>query len=323
MEIRLILKAAGFILLLITGIPANLTILISFICSSISDKKLMPTDLILTKLSFVNVIVVLVRGIPQALTALGVQKIFSDYGCKFAVFTYRVCRAMSICTTAVLSIYQCIVLLPPSSKCKTLKQKVTQNIQLIFLFLWGINCIIYIPAGFMYSQAELNSSIPKYALNFEFCFVLFPHEASYRVNGTVYTFRDFLFVGLMALASSYIVAILYKHNKKLQRMRNSEQKQGSTIELRAAKAVVMLVTLYLVLFGVDNATWMYIIMAAHVKPAVSDARVFFASVYTAVSPMVIIGTNKKLQQKLKCLSMSSDNKITKTYIGTVAENTAS
>ncbi|XP_043932215.1 olfactory receptor class A-like protein 1 [Protopterus annectens] len=307
MDVRAILKATGFILILVIGIPANLSILMSFFTSAVSEKKLMPTDFILTKLSFVNVVVVLVRGIPQSLTAIGMQKLFNDYGCKFVIFTYRVCRAMSVCITAVLSIYQCIVLLPPTTKFMALKQKVSQNIFLLFLLLWCINCIIYIPAGFMYSQAEVNSSIPKYALNLEFCFVLFPHEVSYRVNGIVYTFRDFLFVGLMTLASSYIVIILYKHNKKLQNIRSPDQKQKSATELRAAKAVVILVTLYLVLFGLDNAIWMYTLSVSNVAPAVSDARVFFASLYTAVSPLVIIGTNRKIQQKLKCTSANIEH----------------
>ncbi|XP_043932216.1 olfactory receptor class A-like protein 1 [Protopterus annectens] len=309
MEIRLNPKSANFFLLLIIGIPANLTILMLFIVSAISDKKLMPTDLILTKLSFVNIIVVLVRGIPQALTDIGIQKLFNNYGCKVVIFTYRVCRAMSVCITAVLSIYQCSVLLPPSSKYTTLKQKVAQNIVVIFLFIWCINGIIYIPLGFVYTQSEVNSTIPKYAINLEFCFVLFPNEVAYRVNGIVYSFRDFIFIGLMVLSSSYIVAILYKHNKKLQNIRSPDQKQRNATELKAAKAVVMLVTLYVFLFGLDNAIWMYTLTVSNVAPVISSSRVFFALLYTAVSPLVIMGTNKKIQQKLKCFSYNTDKKV--------------
>ncbi|XP_043932218.1 olfactory receptor class A-like protein 1 [Protopterus annectens] len=322
MEIRLTLKSASFVLLLIIGIPANFTILMLFLGSATSDKKLMPTDFILTKLSFVNIVVVLVRGIPQTLTALGMQKLFNDYSCKFVIFTYRVCRAMSVCTTAILSMYQCIILLPPSSKYATLKQKASQNIQRIFIFLWCINCIIYIPAGFIYSRSEVNSSIPKYTLNLQFCFVWFPHEASYRINGTIYSLRDFSFVGLMVLSSSYIVAILYKHNKKLQNIRSLDKKQGNSIELKAAKAVVMLVTSYVFLFGVDNAIWMYTLTVSNVEAAISETRAFLAILYSTVSPLLIIGTNKNIQQKLKCVSTTTKYKTKETTIAHITTNKA-
>ncbi|XP_043932217.1 olfactory receptor class A-like protein 1 [Protopterus annectens] len=322
MEIQLNLKSAGFVLLLVIGISANFTILMLFLVSAISDKKLMPTDFILTKLSFVNIVVVLVRGIPQTLTALGMQKLFNDNGCKFVVFTYRVCRAMCVCTTAVLSIYQCIILLPPSSKYVTLKQKASQNIHLIFIFLWCINYIIYIPVGFMYSQSEVNLSITKYTLNLQFCFVRLPDEASYTVYGTIFSFRDFFFVGLMVLSSSYIVAVLYKHNKRLQNMRSLDKKQGNSIELKVAKAVVMLVALYVFLFGLDNAIWMYTLNVSKVEAAISEIRAFLVILYNAVSPLLIIGTNKKIQQKLKCISTNAKYKTKETAIAHITSNKA-
>ncbi|XP_043932212.1 olfactory receptor class A-like protein 1 [Protopterus annectens] len=309
METRLILKATGFIFLLVIGIPANVTVLVAFLLSGIYDTKLLPTDIILTKLTFVNLVVVLLRGFPQTLIAIRKKVLFDDYGCKLLIFTYRVFRAMSICITSVLSCYQCIILLPPSSRWIVLKQKFSHNILPVFLILWCINCIIDIPDGLVYTCAPINSTIPKYTLNLEFCLVVFPHYFSYVTNGVAYSIRDFSFIGMMAFASGYIVTMLYRHNKQVQGIRNSDQKQGNTVETRAAKAVVLLVTVYIILFGIDNFIWMYTMTVSNVAPAVSDVRVFVALLYTSVSPMIIIGTNKKIQLRLKCVFLVSERNI--------------
>ncbi|MBN3297421.1 VN1R3 protein, partial [Amia calva] len=122
MEVRLVLKAAGFICLDVVGIPGNLTVFLFFCYLRLSDGHLSLNDLILSKLAFVNLVVVLCRGIPQALTALGIQNLFGEYGCKVVIFTYRIGRAMSICITSLLSCYQCIVIAPGSTRWMVLKQ---------------------------------------------------------------------------------------------------------------------------------------------------------------------------------------------------------
>ncbi|XP_043932211.1 olfactory receptor class A-like protein 1 [Protopterus annectens] len=301
MEVIVILRATGFMLLLVLGVPTNLTVLVSFLLTGMYDNKLMTTDIILTKLSFVNLVVVLSRATPPFLTTIIQKKLFNDLFCQFLMFVYRVFRAMSICVTAFLSCYQCVALLPHSSRWVTLKQIFSQNVLSIFFSLWCINSVIDIPEAFIYTCSDLNSTIPKYTLNLEYCFVVFPHSFSYIANGIAYTFRDFLFVGFMALASGYIVTILYRHKKKVQGIRHSDHNQRNTAETRAAKAVVLLVTVYIILFGIDNFIWIYTLTFSSVVPAISNARVFFALLYAAVSPIIIIATNKKLKLRLKCI----------------------
>ncbi|XP_043932208.1 olfactory receptor class A-like protein 1 [Protopterus annectens] len=308
METRLILKASSFIFLLILGVPTNLTVLMSFFLLWIFGNKLMTADIILTNLSFVNLIVVISRAMPPLMTTISQQKLFNDHLCKFIIFVYRVFRAMSICITAVLSCYQCIVLLPHSSRWITLKQNISQNILVIFLILWSINSIIDIPGALIYTFSDVNSTIPKYTLNLEYCFVIFPHSFAYVANGATYTLRDFLFVGLMASASGYIITILQRHKKQVQSIRSPVQNQVNSAETRAAKAVVVLVTVYIILFGIDNIMWIYTITVSNVAPVVSDARVFFTLFYAAVSPIIIIGTNKKIQHALKCASLENKSK---------------
>ncbi|MBN3297418.1 VN1R1 protein, partial [Amia calva] len=305
MEVRLVLKAAGFICLDVVGIPGNLTVLLFFYYLRLSDGRLLPNDLILIKLAFVNLVVVLCRGIPQALTALGIRNLFGDNGCKVVIYIYRVSRAMSICITSLLSCYQCIVIAPGSTRWTVLKQRVPRSIPLIILLLYGMNIIIY-PTSLLFTSAVPNSTISEYTLNMEFCIVVFPGFQTYMACGMIYILRDLTFMGIMVSAGFYIVLILYRHRKQMRGMHGSDQNQRKTVE--ASKSVLMLVTMYAILFGLDNVLWVYTLCVTRVHPAVSDTRVFFASCYSALSPVFIIATNKKFAARLNCFSHGREEK---------------
>ncbi|MBN3297420.1 VN1R1 protein, partial [Amia calva] len=305
MEVRLVLKAAGFICLDVVGIPGNLTVLLFFCYLRLSDGRLLPNDLILSKLAFVNLVVVLCRGIPQALTALGIRNLFGDNGCKVIIFIYRIGRAMSICITSLLSCYQCIVIAPGSTRWMVLKQRFPKCIPQIILLLYGLN-ITVCPAAFLYPLAVPNSTIPEYTLNLEFCIVVFPGFKSYIANGVMFSIRDFAFVGIMVSAGFYIVLILYRHTNQMRGMHGSDRNQRKTAE--ASKSVLMLVAMYAILFGLDNVLWVYTLCVSRVHPAVSDTRVFFASCYFALSPVFIIATNKKFAARLNCFSHGREEK---------------
>ncbi|XP_066561769.1 olfactory receptor class A-like protein 1 [Amia ocellicauda] len=309
MEVRLVLKAAGFICLDVVGIPGNLTVFLFFCYLRLSDGHLSLNDLILSKLAFVNLVVVLCRGIPQALTALGIQNLFGEYGCKVVIFTYRIGRAMSICITSLLSCYQCIIIAPGSTRWMVLKQRFPKCIPQIILLLYGLN-IAVCPAGFVFASTVPNSTIPEYTLNLEFCIVAFPGFKAFMANGVMYIIRDFAFVGIMAGAAIYIVLILYHHRKQMRGMHGSDRNQRKTAE--ASKSVLMLVTMYVILFGLDNVMWVYTLCVTRVHPAVSDTRVFFASCYSALSPVFIITTNKKIAARLNCFSHGQEEKISTT-----------
>uniref|UniRef100_A0A8C4XD15 Vomeronasal type-1 receptor n=1 Tax=Erpetoichthys calabaricus TaxID=27687 RepID=A0A8C4XD15_ERPCA len=295
MEPRLVLKAAGFIFLDVVGIPGNLTILLFFCQMSISQGKIQQNDVIITQLASVNMVVVLCRGIPQALTALGYRNLFNDSGCKAIIYLYRVSRAMSICITSLLSCYQCVLIGPTTSKWLFLKQRLPHSVPYVVMFLCALNCCVCYAAA-NYSFTYFNSTIPEFTLNLEFCIVIFPSYLSFMGNGVLYIIRDFIFVALMATAGGYIINLLYRHRKKMQSTQTSDRNQRKTAD--ASKAVLALVTMYVILFSLDNIIWIYTLSVSRVHPSVSDTRVFFASCYSALSPILIIATNKRFATKL-------------------------
>ncbi|XP_041084637.1 olfactory receptor class A-like protein 1 [Polyodon spathula] len=96
-------------------------------------------------------------------------------------------------------------------------------------------------------------------LNLGFCHVNFQDQLSYVINGVAVTGLDFIFMGLMVLASGYILLVLHHHSKQMKGKRSSDRHQSSMLESRAARTVITLVILYVVFFGIDNIIWIYML----------------------------------------------------------------
>ncbi|KAM4701921.1 olfactory receptor class A-like protein 1 [Discoglossus pictus] len=298
MDNFLLIKAIAFLLLVIIGIPGNVFILLQFTYIKIFEKKLLPTNVILMMLAFVNFLVVLSRVIPQSLNSVGVENLLNDLECKFVIYTYRVSRAMSICVTSLLSCHQCILIAPANRLWSYLKQRMTQNLLVIIVILWVMNLFTY-PYFVLYANARTNRTTPPYTLSLVYCDLDFVSYTAYIINGAFYAFRDFIFVALMTLASIYIVYVLLTHEKSIKGIRSSDRDRKKSVEYKASRAVILLVALYVLLYGLDNSMWIYTITLPNVSPDLNDIRVFLTCLYSTLSPIVIIATNPKLQLILK------------------------
>ncbi|OCT94297.1 olfactory receptor class A-like protein 1 [Xenopus laevis] len=299
MNILLYFKAVGFFLMALIGIPGNVYILFKFAIIKVTEKKLLPTNTILMVLAFMNLLIVFSRIILQFLNAIGIENFMDDSKCKFFIYTYRVGRAMSICSTSLLSCYQCIIIAPQTRLWAYLKQKATQNVLLITTAILLVNLIYR--TSLMYAIVKKNSTTSPYTLHLVYCDMDFLTYEAYIINGAISACMDFLFVLLMTAASIYIVYVLLCHEKSIKGKRSTDRAPGKSVEYKASRAVIMLVLLYVLLFGFDNFMWMYTLTLSNVTPDMNDARIVLACSYSALSPIVIIATNPKLQQLLTFL----------------------
>ncbi|XP_035244528.1 olfactory receptor class A-like protein 1 [Anguilla anguilla] len=297
MEVRLALKAAGFIALDVVGIPGNLAVFLLFCHLLVAQGHMAHNELILSQLVLANLMVTLCQGIAQVLTALDIAIIFNDQTCKVILFIYRVGRAMSITTTSLLSSYQCVVIAPPNPGWTWLKRWLPGHLPHAIIFLYGLNMVIYSTHVLFAQGPSTNGTVPEFTISVKFCFVVFPGRVAYRVAGMVYTFRDFTFVGLMAAAAVYVMLVLHRHRQQVQGLQGAGRKTEE-----ASRAVLLLVSTYVVLFGLDNALWFSSTFITHEHPAVTDTRVFVASCYSSISPVLIIATNRKLATYFQCSS---------------------
>ncbi|KAM4795744.1 olfactory receptor class A-like protein 1 [Rhinophrynus dorsalis] len=298
METLPLLTAFGFIFLIIIGMPGNVFILLKFTYIKIIEKKLLPTNMILMVLALANILIIFSRVIPQAQDAMGVKNLLDDIECQLVVYTYRVSRAMSICVTSILSCHQCALIAPITKMWIYVKQLLAQNVLYIILILFVMNMAFY-SSCFYFTKAKTNSTTSMYTLNLVYCNADFLTYMYFMIFGILYGIREIIFVGLMALSSSYIVFVLHQHGKAIKGMRSSDKGPRKTVEYKASRAVILLVALYVVLYGMDNAMWIYTLTLTNMSPEMNNIRIFLAASYSAFSPLVIIATNPKLHHRVK------------------------
>lgn len=295
MDLCVTIKGVSFLLQTGMGILGNTVVLLAYAHIIYADPKLLPVDMILCHLAFANLIQLLTRGVPHTMTVFGLKDLLDDPGCKIVIFAYRVSRALSVCITCMLSVFQAVTITPPGPYLSRLKSALPSLVLPTFVGLWLFNMAISI-AGALFSMAPRNGTVPAFTLNLGFCYVDFRDNLSYVINGAAQSGRDFAFVALMVGSSSYILLLLHRHSHQVKAIRRSN---GGGAE-RAAKTVLTLVVLYVVFFGIDNVIWIYMLTVAKVSPVVADMRLFFSSCYAFLSPYFIISSNKKVKMKIVC-----------------------
>lgn len=296
MDLCVTIKGVSFLLQTGMGIFGNSVVLLAYANIICTEPKILPVDLILCHLAFANLMLLLTRCVPQTMTVFGLKDLLNDPGCKVVIYAYRISRALSVCITCMLSVFQAVTIAPAGPRLSRLKSALPSLVLPTFAGLWLLNMAICIAAPF-FSMAPRNGTVPAFTLNLGFCHVDFRDYLSYVINGVAVSVRDFAFVALMLGSSGYILLLLHRHSHKVRGMRRSH---GGGAETRAAKTVVTLVVLYVLFFGIDNVIWIYMLTVPKVSPVVADMRVFFSSCYASLSPYFIMSSNKKVKAKIVC-----------------------
>ncbi|XP_077428347.1 olfactory receptor class A-like protein 1 [Vanacampus margaritifer] len=294
MDLCVTIKGVSFLLQTGIGILGNSVVLLAYAHIVYTERKLLPVDMILCHLAFANLLLLLTRCMPQTMTVFGLTDLLDDAGCKVVIYGYRIGRALSVCITCMLSVFQAVTIAPAGPHLSRLKPALPSLVLPTFAGLWFLNMAICIAAPF-FSMAPRNGTVPAFTLNLGFCHVDFRDSLSYVINGVAVSGRDFVFVALMLASCGYILLLLHRHSRQVRGIRRSHPAEN-----RAAKTVVVLVVLYVFFFGIDNVIWIYMLTEAKVSPVVADMRVFFSSCYAFLSPYFIISSNKKVKAKILC-----------------------
>ncbi|XP_034023539.1 olfactory receptor class A-like protein 1 [Thalassophryne amazonica] len=290
-----------YVSLTVVGIPGNSAVVLAFLLLLHQESRLLPADAIVLHLACANLLVVVVRCLLETIASFHLAVIYTDVSCKAVIFIYRTSRALSIWLTCVLSVYQCLSIAPPGSCWASIRSFMASYLGLVFFFLWLLNTCMSSAAILFSSSTQSNFSLLSHGINVQFCYVHFPSKLSKEANGATQVGRDVVPMVLMSLASLIILVFLYKHSRQVKGLRSSSG-GSSGAERRAAKAVVALVTLYVALYGIDNGLWVYTLTVTKAMrySLISDLRIFFSSLYAALSPLIIVASNRKVKGRLQC-----------------------
>ncbi|NP_001240452.1 vomeronasal 1 receptor ornAnaV1R3131 [Ornithorhynchus anatinus] len=274
------------------GVSGNVFLLLVTVCTVSTSHKPRSSELILIHLALANILMLLTRGIPETMSAWGWRNFLDAVGCKILFYFHRVARALSLCTTCLLSIFQASTISPSTSRWAGVKSKLPNCIIPSCLLSWVVNLLVNVTA-LIYISGPLNSTRNTVLLNY--CSSVSVTAGITLVNAIVLSLRDLFFVGIMSVASSYMVFILHRHHRQIRHLHGPGRSPREMPEVKAAKRVIALVTLYVLLYGRDAVTLSSLLKGRENSPELVSSHLVLTFTFSAFSPFLLIHSNQRLR----------------------------
>uniref|UniRef100_A0A6I8PIZ4 Vomeronasal type-1 receptor n=1 Tax=Ornithorhynchus anatinus TaxID=9258 RepID=A0A6I8PIZ4_ORNAN len=277
-----------------TGATVNVFLLLFYTHMVFSSHKHNSSDLILTHLALANTIILLTYGIPETISAWGWRNFLDTIGCKIVLYVYRVARGLSICTTCLLSIFQAITISPSTSRWAGVKAKLPKCIIPSFVFFWVLNLLIDINA-LVYASGPQNSTTIQITYDLKYCSVTILSVEATLINAIMLSGRDLLFVGLMSTASGYMVFILHRHHRRVHHLHSPGSSPRAMPEVQAAKRIVALVTLYVLLYGRHSIMFSILLNRKEKSPLLVNINTAMLFGFPVISPFLVIHSDRRMR----------------------------
>ncbi|XP_038597556.1 vomeronasal type-1 receptor 4-like [Tachyglossus aculeatus] len=220
----------GILILLVInfGILGNVFLLLGYVYLVSANEKTKSSNLILAHVAVANTMTFLAKDIPDILSAWGLRYFLSDVGCKTLLYLYRLSRGLTTFTTCLLSIFQALTISPTSSQGTGRKAKLPKCITPTCLLSWILNMLVDVATPILVTG--LQNSTSRQTVNIlKYCSSTNISAITTLVNAILLSFRDL-------------------HHRQVQHLRGSGHSSREMPEVRAARYVLALVTLYILLY---------------------------------------------------------------------------
>nr|NP_001240535.1 vomeronasal 1 receptor ornAnaV1R3214 [Ornithorhynchus anatinus] len=276
------------------GSIANIFLLLFYASVISASPKPSSSDLILAHLALANTIILLTYGIPEALSAWGWRNFLDAVGCKILIYFYRVAQGLAICSTCLLSVFQAFTISPGTSRWAGAKAKLPQRVIPFCALSWPLNMFIEV-SGLIYMTGPQNGSSDRLILDLKYCSTISASEASALAVAIALALRDLFFVGLMSLASGYMVLVLYGHHRQVRHIHGTGRSSRAMPEVTATKRVVTLVTLYVLLYGRQAVTLSVLMNMKGTSPLLMNSHMVLGFTFSVVCPFLMIVSDRRMR----------------------------
>nr|NP_001240530.1 vomeronasal 1 receptor ornAnaV1R3209 [Ornithorhynchus anatinus] len=287
------------------GLLLNIFLLLFYIRVASTSHKSSYSDLIHAHLVLANTIILLTSGVLETLSAWGLRNFLDDVGCKILMYLYRVARGLAICTTCLLSVFQAVTISPSTFRWAEIKVKLPKCILPSFLLSWILNMLIEMDTPIYMISPQNNNSF-QILLDLKYCSEISDSEETTLVITVALTMRDLFFVGLMSTASSYMVFVLHRHHRQVHHLHGPSCSPKTMPVVRAAKRVIALVTLYVLLYGRQTIMLSVLVNVKEKSPMLVKSHMVFRLTFSAVSPLLMIHSDRRIRIFVKRQSPVSD-----------------
>ncbi|XP_043849898.1 vomeronasal type-1 receptor 3-like [Dromiciops gliroides] len=277
-----------------TGVLGNFFLLGHFTFSLLTGNRLRPIDSIFFHLALANSIVLISKGVPQTMVCLGMKMSLDHIGCKLIIFLHRVARSLSVSITCLLSAFQIITISPFTFSIKLkLKIHASKCISLFCLFCWILQLLIH-SFMIMNMQNFVESSNNTQMWNIGFCSGFSSASLKVSLFVIMYSISDFLYVGFMVTASSYLMLLLQRHHQQVQHIHSSSQLSRKSPEIQATYTILVLVSTYVSFYSVNCIFSLYLFQFVKYDQWLIPTSALLAACYPATSPFVLISSDSQI-----------------------------
>ncbi|KAM4821084.1 vomeronasal type-1 receptor 48-like [Thomomys bottae] len=280
------------------GISANVTLLLfHFIIFALGHKP-KPTDLPVVLMALIHLAMLITSGC-VAVDIFVYKKDWDDMMCKFLIYIYRLVRGLSVCVTCLLSVLQAITLSPRGSCLAKFKHKSPRFSLCFLLLLW----VFYVSVSshlLVYITATPNLTIENLMYVSESCSLLPMNYLSQHIFSKLLTFREVLCMGLMALASGYMVIFLLRHKRQSQHLHRSSLSSKASPEQRATLTILVLLSFFMIM-SISDSMISYSRIRLNDQPIFYCVQLLVAHSYATISPLVFISIEKRIINVLRAL----------------------
>ncbi|XP_046314700.1 vomeronasal type-1 receptor 90-like, partial [Marmota monax] len=180
---------------------------------------------------------------------LGVQEFWDDFTCKAIIYLYRLMRSLSVSTTCLLSVLQSTTLSHRRSFLAKCKHMSPQCIAWTLLTLWVFN--VFFNVRILVSMGGPSNDTAPFSFVSESCTVTATGHHFRTFFSLMGLLQDIFLMGLMALSSGYMVALLCRHKRQCQHLHSTSLSPRASPELRATRTFLLLMGLFVLMYFVD------------------------------------------------------------------------
>uniref|UniRef100_A0A8C9ACQ4 Vomeronasal type-1 receptor n=1 Tax=Prolemur simus TaxID=1328070 RepID=A0A8C9ACQ4_PROSS len=275
------------------GILGNLCLIYYHLLLCFSGNRIRLTDMILKHLIVANLSILLCKGVPQTMAALGWKESLSTFACKLLLYLHRVGRGVSIGSTSLLSVFQAITISPRSSRLAELKVKAPKYIGSSIYLTW-ILCMLVNSIFPMFVTGKWNNTNITGQKDYGFCSSIRHDKIGDILYAALLSFPDVFYVGLMLWASSFMVLVLHRHKQQVQHIHRANVSSRSYPESKATKTILLLVSTFVGFYTLSCIFQVCLSLIDYPNLVLMHTTAIFAGCFPAVSPFLLMSCDSSV-----------------------------
>ncbi|XP_058528023.1 putative vomeronasal receptor-like protein 4 [Ochotona princeps] len=273
------------------GTLANAFFLVFHIFTGHQVHKPKPIDTVTCHLASVHIVMLLTTLLILSEDMFQLLNFSNELKCKLLFYVNRVTRNLSISNTCFLSIIQIITISPSSFCLSRFKQKLTHYIVIAFFCFWSLN-LSSNSHMIIYTVAHSNrTNLLNVSKN---CSLSKMNSIIMALFLSLSLFQNIFFVGIMLLSSTYMIIFLCSHHRKSEYLHSMRISPRISPGKRATCTVLVLVSFFVIMYCVDIIISSFSAVLQKYEPIVLDIHRLVGNVYAVVSPLVLIGSDKRI-----------------------------